>query len=146
MKKYQTKMLLAAMLLLSFGASGQTSKKVEVPDNVKTACLKKFPQSASAKLTWEMEKGNYEANWGGKTGEDNSAVFTPTGDFLEIVKTIPVSQLPAPALAYVKSHEHGAKISEAGLVTDAKGIVTYEAEIKGKELIFDQSGKILKTE
>ncbi len=34
---------------------------------------------------------------------------------------------------------------EAGLVTDASGTVTYEAEIKGgKELVFDKDGNFIK--
>lgn len=32
--------------------------------------------------------------------------------------------------AYVKHHYKGAKIIEAGRVTDAKGKITYEAEVK----------------
>jgi hypothetical protein len=92
------------------------------------------------------EKGNYEANWGGKSGEDNSAMFTPSGTFIEIVKAIPISKLPAAAISYIKEHEKGATIKEAGLVTDANGKVTYEAEIKGKDLIFDESGKFLKAD
>lgn len=43
-------------------------------------------------------------------------MFMPSGNFIEIVKAISVSQLPATALAYVKKHEKGAKIKEAGLV------------------------------
>ena len=34
---------------------------------------------------------------------------------------------------------------EAGLVTDASGTITYEAEMKGgKELIFDKEGNFIK--
>ena len=73
-------------------------------------------------------------------------MFTPSANFLEIVKAISTSKLPASVLTYVKEHEHGAKIKEAAYVTDSKGIVTYEAEIKGKELIFDKQGKFLKAE
>jgi len=36
------------------------------------------------------------------------------------------------------------KIKEAAKITDAKGVVTYEAEVTGKDLIFDASGKFLK--
>lgn len=54
--------------------------------------------------------------------------------------------MPAGVAQYVQAHEHGAKIKEAGLVTDAKGMVTYEAEIKGKDLIFDKAGKFIKVD
>ncbi|RYY67574.1 MAG: hypothetical protein EOO12_00635 [Chitinophagaceae bacterium] len=85
-------------------------------------------------VTWEKEKGNFEANWGGKPGEDHSVTFTPNGSLVEIVKAIKVSELPAPVASYVKAHYKNARITEAGKVTDAKGTETYEAEVKGKEL------------
>ncbi|MEO7263579.1 MAG: PepSY-like domain-containing protein [Ferruginibacter sp.] len=144
MKKYLATMMLSGLFML--GACAQDLKTADVPANIKSACLQKFPETAKAKVSWEKEKGNFEANWGGKSGEDNSAMFTPAGNFIEIVKAISVSQLPASILAYVKEHEHGARIKEAGMVTDAKGTITYEAEIKGKELIFDKAGKFLKAE
>lgn len=131
-----------AVFLSASSLMAQDLKAGEVPANVKTACLKKFP--AAKKISWEKEKGNYEANWGGSSGEDNSAVFTPSGEFVEIVNAIPVSQLPSSVAPYVKSHYKGASIKEAGKVTDAKGKLTYEAEIKGKDLIFDEKGVFIK--
>ena len=130
--------------IVAVNAIAQDLKSVNVPAAVKSAVLKKYPQTTKAKVSWEMEKGNYEANWGGKSGEDNSAMFTPKGDFIELVKAISPTKLPAAALAYIKEHEKGQKIKEAGLVTDAKGVITYEAEIKGKELIFDKDGNFIK--
>ena len=122
----------------------ESKQKVSVPAVVKTALSKKYP--AATKVTWEKENGNYEANWGGKGGEDNSVQFTPKGDFIEIVNAISVSQLPAPVVAYVKEHYKGAKITEAGKVTDAKGKISYEAEVNGKDIIFDENGKFVKAE
>ena len=118
--------------------------KVTVPPAVKTALSKKYPNAS--KVTWEKENGNYEANWGGKSGEDNSVQFTPAGDFIEIVNAIPVSQLPEPVIVYVNKHYKGAKISEAGKVTDAKGKLSYEAEVNRKDLIFDEKGNFVKAE
>ena len=122
----------------------ESKQKVIVPAVVKMALSKKYP--AATKVTWEKENGNYEANWGGKGGEDNSVQFTPAGDFIEIVNAIPVSQLPSPVVAYVKEHYKGAKITEAGKVTDAKGKISYEAEVNGKDIIFDENGKFVKAE
>ena len=116
-------------------------KSISVPTAAKIAFMHKYPEAS--KVTWEKEKGNYEANWGGKSGEDNSAMFTPAGNFVELVVAIKVSELPASIAPYVKAHFNGATVSEAGKVTDAKGKQTYEAEIKGKDLIFDLNGKYL---
>ena len=123
---------------------GEGKEKLIVPPAVKTALSKKYPEAK--KVTWETEKGNYEANWGGRSGEDNSVQFTPSGEFIEIVTAISVSKLPKPILTYVAEHYKGAKISEAGKVTNATGKVTYEAEVNRKDIIFDENGNPVRKE
>lgn len=123
---------------------GEGKEKIIVPAKVKAALSSKYP--AAKKVTWEKENGNYEANWGGRSGEDNSVQFTPAGDFIEIVNAITINQLPAPVITYVKLHYKGAKITEAGRVTDAKGKITYEAEVNRKDIIFDEKGNFIKSE
>jgi len=122
----------------------ESKEKVNVPTTVKSALSKKYP--SATKVTWEKEKGNYEANWGGKSGEDNSVQFTPSGDFIEIVNAIRVSQLPASVVSYIKQHYKGAKITEAGKVTDAAGKISYEAEVHGRDIVFDEKGNFVKSE
>jgi Putative beta-lactamase-inhibitor-like, PepSY-like len=119
-------------------------EKITVPAAVKEALTKKYPKAA--KVSWEKEKGNYEANWGGKSGEDNSVQFTPSGNLIEIVHAISISELPKPVISYVKEHYNGARITEAGKVTDALGKLSYEAEVKEKDVIFDQFGNFIKAE
>jgi hypothetical protein len=121
----------------------EMKSKVNVPQVVKIALSKKYPNAS--KVIWETENGNYEANWGGKSGEDNSVQFTPDGQFIEIVKAIPINELPEPVILYVNKHYRGSKISEAGKVTDAAGKTSYEIEIKGKDVIFDENGKFIKS-
>ena len=123
-------------------AQAQDIKAKDVPNVVKEALAKKYPNAT--KVSWEKEKGNYEANWGGKSGEDTSVMFTPAGQFVEEVNAIPVSELPSNISAYVKAHYNGATIKEAGKVTDAAGKKMFEAEIKGKDLIFDEKGNFVK--
>ena len=135
------KVLIVSLMFSCLMMVVYAQKSISVPAVVKSALMKKYPEASKA--TWEKEKGNYEANWGGKSGEDNAVTFTPAGDFIEIVNAIKVSELPANVAPYVKAHFNGAKINEAGKVTDAKGKQTYEAEIKGKDLIFDLNGKYL---
>jgi hypothetical protein len=141
MKKYLATIMLSSFLIV--GAYAQDLKTADVPKVVTSAFLAKYPESSKLKISWEKEKANYEANWGGKSGEDNSALFKPTGAFIELVKAISINQLPSKALAYIKTNNE--KITEAGLVTDASGTVTYEAEMKGgKELVFDKDGNFIK--
>jgi hypothetical protein len=134
---------IVAAAFLSSGARAQDIKASKVPEIVKSACMKKFPDAS--KVSWEKENGNYEANWGGKSGEDSSAQFTPTGIFVELEKAIPVNKLPTSIITYVREHQDGATIKEAGIITDSNGKVTYEAEVKGKDLIFDENGKFIRT-
>jgi len=137
-------MLVAIFAAIAFTgtAIAQDLKEKDVPATVKAAFIKKYP--GAQKVSWEKEKGNYEANWGGKSGEDNSAVFTPAAAFVELVQAIPIAQLPAPVAVYVKQHYKGMQIKEAGKVTDASGKHMFEAEIKGKDLIFDEKGVFIK--
>ncbi|MBS1664343.1 MAG: PepSY-like domain-containing protein [Bacteroidetes bacterium] len=128
--------------LIATNAMAQKVKNADVPATVKNALEKKYPDAKD--VTWEKEKGNYEANWGGKSKEDNSVIFTPDGSFVEMVVAIPVSSLPPAVATYVKAHYPGSKITEAGKVTDAKGATSYEAEVKGKDLVFDEKGNFVK--
>ncbi len=142
--KMRITIFFAAGLLVSASASAQRLKEKDIPAAVRSALEKRYP--AATAVSWEQEKGNYEANWGGRSGEDNSAQFTPSGDFIEIVKAIPVSGLPSAVIAYVNEHYKGAKITEAGKVTNAAGRHSYEAEVHGKDLVFDEQGKFVKKE
>lgn len=138
------KSILSALALIAITGStyAQNLKAKDVPAAVKSALTKKYPNAT--KVSWEKEKGNYEANWGGTSGEDTSVQFTPAGAFIEEVDAIKVNELPPAIASYVKNHYNGARIKEAGKVTDAAGHHLFEAEIKGKDLIFDADGKFVK--
>jgi hypothetical protein len=137
-----TAFFLTTLCLMTSHAWAQRLKDADVPAAAKAALMKNYP--AATHVSWEKEKGNYEANWGGKSGEDNSVMFTPGGAFVERVVAIPVADLPAGVAVYVRAHYHGAKITEAGKVTDAQGRTRYEAEVKGKDLLFDEKGDFIK--
>ncbi|MGN6265351.1 MAG: PepSY-like domain-containing protein [Ginsengibacter sp.] len=122
------------------------SEHIKVPAVVKNANMKKYPESKTHHITWEKEHGNFEANWGGKDGEANSVTYTPSGTFIEIVKEIPVSQLPKPANSYIKEHYKNAKLGDVGKVLDAKGKTSYEVEVNRKDVIFDEHGNFVKEE
>jgi hypothetical protein len=122
------------------------NEHVNVPAVVKNANVKKYPESKKYHITWETEKGNYEANWGGKDGEANSVTYTPSGSFVEIVKEIPVSELPQATRSYIKEHYKTAKFGDVGRVLDAQGKTSYEVEINRKDVIFNQNGNFVKEE
>ncbi len=122
------------------------NNQINVPAAVKNENMKRYPESKTQQITWETENGNYEANWGGQDGEANSVAYTPSGTFVEIVKAIPLSQLPQSANDYIKQHYHTAKFGDIGKVLDAQGKTSYEVEINGKDVIFDANGNFVKTE
>lgn len=132
--------LLVAVASVSFANAQKVSEK-EVPAVVKSALQKSH--SNAKDLKWEKEKSNYEAGF--EVGEtDYSVLIDASGKILETEMEIKINKLPANAKAYVAKHYAGQKIKEAAKITDSKGVVTYEAEVKVKDLIFDNSGKFLK--
>ena len=122
------------------------NEHINVPAVVKSANMKKFPESKTHHITWEKEKGNYEANWGGKDGEANSVTYTPSGTFKEIVKEISVNELPKNTQAYIKEHYKNTRFGDIGKVLDAQGKTSYEVEVNRKDVIFNESGNFVKVE
>ena len=132
--------LLAAMFAVSFANAQKVSDK-EVPTAVKTTLQKNYPNAKEIK--WEKENGNYEAEFEVEE-TDYSLLIDVSGNILETEIEIKVDALPANAKAYISKNYAGQKIKEATKITDNKGVVTYESEIKGKDLIFDSNGNFIK--
>lgn len=131
--------ILAATVSISF-ASAQKIQKKNVPASVRSALHKKFPEAG--KVLWEIEDSNYEAGFKLK-GTTFSVLLNPSGNVIETETAISIAELAAPIKEYVNRNFPGQKIKEAAKITDAVGIVTYEAEVKGKDLIFDHNGKFI---
>lgn len=132
--------LLATVTSVSFANAQDLSDK-DVPAMVKSAVQKNYLDAKE--LKWEKEKGNYEVRFElAKT--DYSLLIDVSGNILETEIEIKMNALPANAQAYVSKNYLGQKIREVAKITDSRGIVTYEVEVKGKDLIFDISGKFLK--
>ena len=131
------------MLVAGVVASCTYAQKMQdksVPVAVKNAFQQKYPSAKEVK--WEKENGNFEANFD-LDEADNSVLIDAQGNILETEVEIVADKLPAAALDFVKTRYPGKKVKEAAMITKANGTVTFEAEIKGKDLIFDSSGKFL---
>jgi hypothetical protein len=132
-------MLAASVIALT--ACAQKVKESDIPAIVKEAFKKQHSDAKEVK--WEKEGANYEAEF--EVGEtEQSVLIDATGAILETEVEITVDALPAAAKEYVTKHYKGMKIKEAAKITDAKGTLTYEAEIKDKDLIFDSTGTFIK--
>ncbi|MDP3442950.1 MAG: PepSY-like domain-containing protein [Ignavibacteria bacterium] len=132
--------LLAAVASVSFASAQKVSDK-DVPAVVKSTLQKNYPNAKE--LKWEKENSNYEAGFKIKQ-TDYSVLLAASGNIVETEVAIAITVLPTSVNTYVARNYPGKKIKEAAKITDAKGVITYEAEVNGKDLIFDNSGKFLK--
>ncbi|TWI15805.1 PepSY-like domain-containing protein [Sphingobacterium siyangense] len=132
--------ILALMVSVSLVKAQEVSEK-KVPSVIKLAFQQKYPNVKSVK--WEKEKGNYEAGF--KVGKINySVLINAAGHIIETEVGIPVGELPADAKAYIIKNYSHKNIKEAAKITDARNNVSSEAEVDGRDLIFDDKGKFLK--
>ncbi len=132
--------LLTATLCVAF-VKAQKLQQKEVPLKVKAALKQKFPDASHIK--WEKEDQNFEAGF--KSGTTHSSVlFNATGDILETETAIAASDLSNSIKQYIQKNYPGKKIKEAASITDAKGVVTYEAEVSNLDLIFNSNGEFIK--
>jgi hypothetical protein len=129
-------------LMMGTFCFGQKVKQGDVPAEVKQAFQKNFIQVKEVK--WEKEDGKFEVNF--EQGKhEMSAVFTSSGVLEETEMEIKVNELPSAITTYISSNYKGAKVKEAAKITKANGVVNYEAEVKGSDLIFDINGKFIKS-
>jgi hypothetical protein len=123
------------------GLAQSAKKQLVIPDVVKQAFIQKFPNT-TAKWSKEGEEA-YEASFK-NGGQEMSVVFEKDGMITETETEIKKSELPAGVIEYIKANYQGSAIKETAKITKASGEVNYEAEVNGKDLIFDASGKFLK--
>jgi hypothetical protein len=138
MKKLVLIMVAAMITSLTFA---QKLHEKDVPAPVKTAFQKNFPQAKVEK--WEKEGINFEVEFKLNKSEQ-SVLFDAQGSIIETEMEIEISQLPTGVLDYIKTNYKGQLVKEAAKITDTKGTVSYETEIKGMELLFDSNGNFIK--
>jgi hypothetical protein len=136
------KLAILSLTLISVNAlSAQKLNNKEVPAVIKAAFQKQYPTITD--VDWEKENLNFEAEF--EVNEvEMSVIMDAQGNILETEVEIKTTELPANASKYIQTNYANVKIDEAAKITDSKGIVTYEAEIKHKDLIFDANGKFMK--
>ena len=136
-------LMIFAITGFAYSVNAQAIKESKVPAPVVSAFQKMYPSITD--VDWSVEDGNYEAEYDMNKMEA-SVTFDANGNLVETEKEIDISQLPKGIAEYVSKNYGGVSIKEASEITDKKGIKTYEAEIKGKDLIFDASGKFIREE
>ena len=129
--------LTAIALLIALHGIAQTA-----PSAVTNSFTKSFPNTTVKK--WDKEGGKYEANFT-KDGKTMSATFTAAGALEETETDIKISELPSAVADYVKANYKNASIKEAAVIERGNQKM-YEAEVNGKDLLFDMNSKFLKEE
>ncbi|MEO6040197.1 MAG: PepSY-like domain-containing protein [Saprospiraceae bacterium] len=132
MKKVLFFFVFTCSMTLAAQAAGYKSHP---PQAVATAFQQKFPNVTD--VDWSQEKnGEWEAEFE-QNEVDMSANFSADGKWLETETEIKISELPAP----VRTALTGKKIKEAARILRADGSTVYEAEVRGKDWLFDAQGK-----
>ncbi len=133
--------LVLAIALITGFVMAQKIQSKDVPEAVKAAFQKEFPGVKGTK--WDKEESNFEASFNNNKS-DQSVVFDAEGNILEIEVEIKLSELPKGVMEYVTSTYPGKKIKEVAKITDAQKTVTYEVEVSGMDVIFNEQGKFIK--
>ena len=138
--KIKFNLLLFALIAITVSADAQKVLASQIPDVVKASFAKQYP---GVTATWEKEGDKYEAGFK-KNKQLTSALFEANGIMTESEVIIKTPDLPANILAYIKRYYKGKIIKEGSKITKANGTINFEAEVGGKDIIFDAKGNFLK--
>lgn len=141
MKIIQTTVIAIVAFSFSLPVFAQKIRSTDVPKTVTESFEKAYP--GVKKIQWEKEAGNYEAGFR-QGSKEMSAVFNPNGSQLESEMEIQKTELPAQAITYLKQHYKGVTINEVAKIIKAGGEINYEAEVKGKDVLFDKNGQYIR--
>jgi hypothetical protein len=122
--------------------AGQHPSVVEPPAVVKAKLTSLYPDVKDVR--WAMRKSDYRAMFSNKEVR-TSVLFDPNGEVLETETNILSSTLPKAINEYIATTYPDKKMSEHARMKDAKGVVTYEVGVDKQELVFDSSGKFIKS-
>lgn len=124
--------IISAIILCAAPAMAQHT--ASVPSAVTSAFSKQYPAATAVK--WEEEHGKYEVAF---TNANNkmAVVYSAAGAVEETETAIALSALPKQALLYARTK---GRVTEAARIVLANGTTVYEAEVNGKDLIFDEKG------
>ena len=133
-------LVFVGILALGISVYAHDTKEKNIPPAVEAKFSEMYPNVKDAK--WEKENGIYEAEFGSRETE-TAVLFSPNGKYIQTEVEVSVSTLPKGASDYAAKKLSGKKIAEATKITDAKGLIRYEAEIGDADYLFDENGKFL---
>ena len=133
------KAIILVVGLVSFVSLAEAQKLPlsKVPVAVKNKFSGQHPEVKD--VNWEKEKSAYEAVFK-LNGRKMSENYAASGNLLESEKGLAITELPKSVLDFLAIHHKGLKVKEAAKITKANGQIQYEAEIGGKDFLFDEKG------
>ncbi|MEO6882875.1 MAG: PepSY-like domain-containing protein [Bacteroidia bacterium] len=134
------KKIILAMAFIGITGAAVWARGTEVPQLVKTKFQSIYHDVT--KVKWGKEGANYEAEFSYKA-VSTSVLFDAQGNVLETERAVTMADFPKTAKDYLAKNRAGMKITETSKITDANNKVTYEAEVKGKDIIFDDKGNFV---
>lgn len=139
-------LIIATTLSLGMSVSAQDKAPITVPEPVKAAFTKQFPQAENAK--WEMEdKTDYEAEFK-MSGVKYSAKYNAAGTWMETEHKIKTEALPDAVKKSIATNYADHKTEKAELTETPEGVF-YEVDLEKAglevEVVFGMDGKVLKS-
>ncbi|MBS1771351.1 MAG: PepSY-like domain-containing protein [Bacteroidetes bacterium] len=126
------------IMLFTVVICNNTTMAQNTPQAVKDAFKKAY--SGATKVKWDKEEAQYEATFHYKN-QEMSVLYNADGSLAETETEISADALPAKAKQYASSK---GKIKGAAKIVAPNGTTQYEAEMKSKDLIFDDQGNFIK--
>ncbi len=131
-------LLIVCFASLSLVACAQkNTKKSSTPEAVKQAFATAHPDVKNAR--WEKEDANYEVGFT-VDKKEQSILYNAEGTVLETEVEISMTELPIVIQELIVKDYPKGRIKETAKITDAKGNVSYEVEMNGTDLLFDNAG------
>ena len=132
--------LMLAIALFLTSSYAQILTVNDVPATVTKSFKKTHPKVDT--VQWSKTGDVYKASYDLKM-KDMSATYTAAGKLQQTEAEITVASLPTAALKYLNENYPADVVKSSSKVTSAKGKVTYAVKIKGMDLTFSSTGKII---
>jgi hypothetical protein len=130
---------------VSLQSCAQKKEEVKVPEKVKTSFNDKFPNAK--KVEWEKEK---DTEWEAEfkiDGQEFSAKFSSTGEWMETEQEVKKSEVPSAVLDILDQNFTGYEIEEVESVeTPSDKSFEFEIEVDEEEfeVMIDSNGTLTK--
>ncbi len=138
--RYLISLFVVFALLISLSAQNKT--EVKVPEKVKAAFAKNYPDVKEVK--WKEGKSDFRAEFK-KDDKEMAVIYDAKGNLKKTKSEISKSDLPKGVEDFVAKDYKDWTIAKTSKIEDAKGDMTYEVRITKdkmeKNLMFDKEGK-----